>query len=141
MNQFHRHYCASKKWEKLMRESLLPTLWPPSPSATICWSWDQGLARRPWRWPDCSSGHGRRDRPGTSKVARREQTRSCGNVEVVEGDATALPFDDARFSSVVGVTMLHHLHDAAAQDRLVANVRRVLRPGGVLCGSDNLGRG
>ena len=36
---------------KLMRESLLPTLWPPSPSATICWSWDQGLARRPWRWP------------------------------------------------------------------------------------------
>jgi SAM-dependent methyltransferase len=74
-------------------------------------------------------------------VARREQTRSCGNVEVVEGDATALPFDDARFSSVVGVTMLHHLHDAAAQDRLVANVRRVLRPGGVLCGSDNLGRG
>lgn len=74
-------------------------------------------------------------------MARREQTRSCGNVEVSNGMSTALPFDDARFSSVVGVTMLHHLHDTAAQDRLVANVRRVLRPGGVLCGSDNLGRG
>ena len=36
----------------------------------------------------------------------RDRTRSCGNVQVVEGDATALPFDDARFSSV--------LHDYAA---------------------------
>ena len=71
----------------------------------------------------------------------RERTRSCGNVEVVEGDATALPFDDARFSSVVCMTMLHHLHDAAAQDRLLAEARRVLLPGGVLCGSDNLGQG
>ena len=70
----------------------------------------------------------------------RERTRSWGNVEVVEGDATALPFDDARFSSVVCMTMLHHLHDAAAQDRLLAEARRVLLPGGVLCGSDNLGQ-
>ena len=38
------------------------------------------------------------------------------------------------------MTMLHHLHHAAAQDRLLAEARRVLLPGGVLCGSDNLGQ-
>jgi hypothetical protein len=43
--------------------------------------------------------------------------------------------------TVVCMTMLHHLSDAAAQDRLFAQARRVLRPGGVFCGSDNLGRG
>ena len=47
---------------------------------------------------------------------------------------TLLPFADAEFSAVVCMTMLHHLPDAAAQDRLLAQARRVLRPGGVLCG-------
>jgi SAM-dependent methyltransferase len=70
-----------------------------------------------------------------------ELTRELGNVQVVVGDATDLPFPDAEFSAVVCMTMLHHLPDAAAQDRLFAQARRVLRPGGVLCGSDNLGRG
>ena len=84
----------------------------------MCWSY-QGLARLPLRWHAS---------PRVTAVEidrelakwREEQTRSCGNVEVVERDATALPFDDARFSSVVCVTMLHHLHDTAAQDRLFA---------------------
>lgn len=67
--------------------------------------------------------------------------RTFPNVAVVQGDATDLPFEDGRFSAVVCMTMLHHLPDAAAQDRLFAQARRVLRPGGVLCGSDNLGRG
>ena len=52
-----------------------------------------------------------------------------------------MPFDAEQFSSVVCMTMLHHLHDPAEQDRLFAEACRVLRPGGVLCGSDNLGRG
>jgi SAM-dependent methyltransferase len=33
--------------------------------------------------------------------------------------------------------MLHHLPDPAAQDRLFAEARRVLRPGGVFAGSDS----
>ncbi|MGS0686273.1 class I SAM-dependent methyltransferase [Nakamurella sp. GG22] len=70
-----------------------------------------------------------------------ERTRRDGNVDVVLGDATELPFRDGQFSTVVCMTMLHHLPDHAAQDRLFAEARRVLRPGGVLCGSDNLGKG
>jgi predicted methyltransferase len=37
--------------------------------------------------------------------------------------------------------MLHHLPDPELQDRLFAEVHRVLGPGGVFCGSDNPGRG
>jgi SAM-dependent methyltransferase len=64
-----------------------------------------------------------------------------GGVEVVQGDATAMPFADGRFSAVVCFTMLHHLPSTAAQDRLLAEAVRVLAPGGVLAGTDSLGTG
>ena len=70
-----------------------------------------------------------------------QRLRPFTGVEVVLGDATDLPFPDGRFSAVVCMTMLHHLPDVASQDRLFAEACRVLRPGGVLCGSDNLGKG
>jgi SAM-dependent methyltransferase len=47
-----------------------------------------------------------------------------------------MPFADGAFSSVVAFTMLHHLPSAALQDRLLAEARRVLRPGGVFAGFD-----
>src|SRR5437870_3759758 len=50
------------------------------------------------------------------------------NVEVVTGDAMAMPFADGRFSSVVSFTMLHHVPSAGQQDQVLAEVRRVLRP-------------
>jgi ubiquinone/menaquinone biosynthesis C-methylase UbiE len=48
------------------------------------------------------------------------------NVEVVNADATDLPFPDGRFSAALSFTMLHHIRLAA--DRLFAEVARVLRP-------------
>ena len=59
------------------------------------------------------------------------------NVTVVEGDATAMPFADGSFSSAVSFTMLHHVPSPALQDRLLAEVYRVLKPGGVFAGSDS----
>ena len=61
------------------------------------------------------------------------------NVEVVTGDATALPFVDGRFSSAVSFTMLHHVPSAEQQNHVLAEVRRVLRPGGTFAGSDSNG--
>src|SRR5690349_8097053 len=54
------------------------------------------------------------------------------NVEVLFVDAirTGLPAD--RFSGAVCLTMLHHVPSAERQDALLAEVHRVLRPGGVL---------
>ncbi|MGI5125413.1 class I SAM-dependent methyltransferase [Pseudonocardia sp. CA-107938] len=58
-------------------------------------------------------------------------------VDVVEGDGGAMPFPDGRFSAVVCFTMLHHVPSPAQQDALLREAARVLRPGGVLAGSDS----
>jgi SAM-dependent methyltransferase len=63
---------------------------------------------------------------------------SGGNVEVIAGDATAMPFADAQFSGGVSFTMLHHVPSPELQDRLLREVWRVLEPGGVFVGSDSL---
>jgi SAM-dependent methyltransferase len=60
------------------------------------------------------------------------------NVEVVKGDATAMPFESDRFSGAVSFTMLHHVPTADLQDRLFAEVARVLAPGGLFVASDSL---
>jgi SAM-dependent methyltransferase len=59
-------------------------------------------------------------------------------VEVVNGDATALPYPDASFDTVASFTMLHHVPTRALQDKLLAEAYRVLRPGGTFLGSDSL---
>ena len=64
-----------------------------------------------------------------------------GDVAVVQADATAMPFADGRFSSVVCFTMLHHLPSPERQDQLLAESARVLRPGGVFAGTDSLATG
>jgi SAM-dependent methyltransferase len=72
-------------------------------------------------------------------LAESLRSRLCGtNVEVVTGDATAMPFPDAHFSAGVSFTMLHHLPSVQMQDKLLREVRRVIRPGGIFIGSDSL---
>ncbi|WP_433517629.1 class I SAM-dependent methyltransferase [Nonomuraea sp. CA-143628] len=56
---------------------------------------------------------------------------------IVHGDGSAMPFAGDSFSAVVCFTMLHHIPSAELQDRLFAEARRVLRPGGVFAGSDS----
>src|SRR5271154_2179150 len=63
------------------------------------------------------------------------------DVEIVHADATAMPFADGRFSGVVCFTMLHHVPSPQLQNRLLAEVSRVLRGGGVFAGTDSLGTG
>jgi SAM-dependent methyltransferase len=76
--------------------------------------------------------------PGYCKRLRRALD---DDVEVVQADATDMPFAEGRFSGVVCFTMLHHLSSPPLQDRLLAEVARVLRPGGVFAGTDSLGTG
>jgi len=61
------------------------------------------------------------------------------SVEIVNGDATSLPYTDNRFSGAACFTMLHHVPTIALQDRLFAEVARVLQPGAPLVASDSLG--
>jgi SAM-dependent methyltransferase len=59
-------------------------------------------------------------------------------VMILRGDATALEFPDGYFSGAASFTMLHHVPTVALQDRLFAEVARVLRPGGVFVLGDSL---
>jgi SAM-dependent methyltransferase len=59
------------------------------------------------------------------------------NVTVIQGDATAMPFGDARFSGAVSLTMLHHVPSPELQDKLLREVRRVLKPAGTFAGVDS----
>jgi SAM-dependent methyltransferase len=52
-----------------------------------------------------------------------------------------MPFADDSFSAAACFTMLHHVPLSTKQDRLFAEVRRVLRPGAPFAGTDSRGRG
>ncbi len=72
------------------------------------------------------------------ELAESLRARTAGtNIEVVTGDATAMPFPDGRFSAVVSFTMLHHVHSPGLQDRVLREALRVLAPGGMFAGADS----
>lgn len=54
------------------------------------------------------------------------------NHKIVEGDVEDMPFADASFSTVVCTEVLEHVPHP---ERALAEIRRVLKPGGVLIGS------
>jgi ubiquinone/menaquinone biosynthesis C-methylase UbiE len=73
------------------------------------------------------------------ELAAALSARMAGtNVDVVQGDATAMDLPTNRFSGAVCLTMLHHVPSPAQQDQVFSELHRVLRPGGVLAGQDSL---
>ncbi|WP_202396876.1 class I SAM-dependent methyltransferase [Teichococcus coralli] len=62
------------------------------------------------------------------RAARRAATKS--GAAVAAGDAAALPFPDAAFAAVTSLDVL--CHHAVDQSRALAEMRRVLQPGGLL---------
>jgi ubiquinone/menaquinone biosynthesis C-methylase UbiE len=136
MNLLHRRYCRSAEWGRLVAEQLVPwvladlKLGPralelgPGPGLTT-----QQLRRH--------TDHLAAVEMDARDAAELADRHAADNVTVVRGDATDLPFPDASFTGVVGMTMLHHLPSTDDQDRLFAEALRVLEPGGVFCGCDS----
>ncbi len=48
----------------------------------------------------------------------------------VRGDLSHLPFADATFDHALAIASYHHIEDESSRHRAVAELRRVLRPGG-----------
>jgi ubiquinone/menaquinone biosynthesis C-methylase UbiE len=67
--------------------------------------------------------------------ARRRSRRALLSVDWRRGFAQELPYPDSSVDRVFSSLMLHHLDDAS-KDELLAEVRRVLRPDGVLVLAD-----
>jgi SAM-dependent methyltransferase len=138
MNQNHSKLCPSPEWADWIRGELLPPLTAgvdlgaemleigPGPGAATGW-----LCHEVRRLVALEI-----DEEAAAKLAARHQG---SNVEVAVGDATAIRCGGASFDSVGTFTMLHHVPTVAAQNQILAEVLRVLRPGGVLVGSDSLG--
>ena len=61
--------------------------------------------------------------------AARVRLAEHTNVDLREGDLTALPIDDASVDAAICLLVLHHLEDPAAA---LSEARRVLRPGSSL---------
>jgi ubiquinone/menaquinone biosynthesis C-methylase UbiE len=77
-----------------------------------------------WQKADLSGNHPDR----TRENARAEGV--ADRVEVQDGDARALPFPDATFDKVISSVALHNIYDAAERNKAIAEIARVLKPGG-----------
>lgn len=69
------------------------------------------------------------------KKLSRSENRDIKNIKLVEGDAHKLPFNDNSFDVVYTVTVLQELPD---QNRALKEMKRVLKPGGILAVSEFL---
>jgi ubiquinone/menaquinone biosynthesis C-methylase UbiE len=137
VNENHEALCASPEWaEHLQVDVLTPLLAGvdlgrrmievgPGPGAATQW-----LRTHVERLVAVEA-----ERRAAETLADRY---ADSNVEVLHGDATALRFEDGAFDSAGSFTMLHHVPTVEQQRRLLAETTRVLRPGGVLVGSDSL---
>lgn len=71
--------------------------------------------------------------PSMGEAARRRLDALGTRASVEQADATKLRYEDATFDAVVSFIMLHHVVD---WEDALAEVARVLRPGGVFVGYD-----
>ncbi len=136
MNLAHRWLCRSAGWKEKVEKLVLPWVLDgvelganvlevgPGPGVTT------DLLRTRVDRLTCVEIDGR--------LAESLSQRMRGhNVTVVREDATAMSFPAASFDGAVCLTMLHHVASAALQDRLLAEVARVLRPGAIFAGVDS----
>lgn len=137
MNEAHKH-CGSDEWRQRMREVILPWALRDVPLGEDVLEVGPGYGAA----TDVLSGA----LPQLTSVEIDDELaamltqrfESVANVRIVRGDATALDEPDGRFSGAVCFTMLHHVPTVELQDRLLAEVARVLRPGAPMVASDSL---
>lgn len=137
MNAIHRRFCRSAIWRRTVREKLLPWVLRGAPLG------DDVLEIGPGPGLTTDVLRAQVGRLTAVEVdarlaAQLEERLRGSNVRVLHGDATRLELPDASFSGAIACTMLHHVPSAELQDRLLGEVRRVLRPGGVFVGSDSI---
>jgi len=137
VNEAHER-CGSDEWRQMIREVILP--------------WALGETDLGDDVLEVGPGYGATTDVLSESVPRLtsveideqlaamlvERFAGVDSVEIVRGDATALTYEDDRFTGAACFTMLHHVPTIELQDRLFAEVARVLQPGAALVASDSL---
>jgi SAM-dependent methyltransferase len=137
MNYLHRRLCRSERWKQTVEKYALPWTLENVRLGDSVLEVGHGpgvttdLLRARVAHLTCVEI----DRAMADSLARRT---AGGNVTVLCEDATAMSLSSATFDAAVSFTMLHHVQSPALQDRLLDEVARVLRPGGVFAGSDSV---
>lgn len=138
VNANHQQLCPSPEWAAYIQDEVLPWLVDqadlghemleigPGPGAATEW-----LHHRVKRLVAFEI-----DEEAAHRLAERH---TDSNVEVAVGTGVDLPYDVGSFDSVGTFTMLHHVPALDLQRSILGEALRVLRPGGVLIGSDSLG--
>lgn len=137
MNENHRRLCPSPEWAEYIQNEVLPRVAAiadlgaemleigPGPGASTEWLRHQVKCLVALEVDEDAAG-------------RLSERYAGTNVEVVVGDATATGCPDGTFDTVGSFTMLHHIPTLERQRAILAEALRVLKPGGVLVGSDSL---
>jgi SAM-dependent methyltransferase len=137
MNQAHLEMCSSAEWAEAVERWIIPWVMEavdlgddvlevgPGPGLTT------NVLRAQVPRLTAVEIH-----PGlASDLAERLQGT---NVEVICADAASTGLPGGRFSGAVCLTMLHHVPTIERQDAVLAEVHRLLRPGGVFAGQDSI---
>jgi SAM-dependent methyltransferase len=137
MNEAHLRLCSSPEWRAVVEEEILPNAVGDRSLGEAVLEVGAG--------PGLTTDAIRQMVPLLTAVELDEELAAAlaerfadTNVEVVCADATGLPFEDDLFSSALTFTMLHHVPTDTLQDCVLQELCRVLRPGGLLVGSDSI---
>ena len=139
MNAAHLEFCASPEWRQMVEELVLPAALGdhdlgddvievgPGPGFTT-----DVLRTRAKHLTAVEI-----DEALADALAER---LAGTNVDVVRADASVLDLPADRFTGATSFNMLHHVPTAEAQDRIFAELARVLRPGGLFIAADSAPR-
>jgi ubiquinone/menaquinone biosynthesis C-methylase UbiE len=137
MNENHARVCTSPEWAEHIQTEILPVLTAgvdlgkemleigPGPGAATEW-----LRHRVAQLTAVEVD--------TAAAAALASRYAGTNVQIVTGSAAELSYPAESFDSAGCFTMLHHVPTLDLQNKILAEAFRVLRPGGVLIGSDSL---
>jgi len=139
MNEAHLEFCGGPVWQQMVEEMVLPAVLRdydlgddvieigPGPGFTT-----DGLRTRTKQLTAVELD---------PNLAAALADRLAGtNVEVRCRNATDLDLPTGRFTTAVSCNMLHHVPTAEEQNRILAELGRVLRPGGLLIAADSAPR-
>jgi SAM-dependent methyltransferase len=129
MNHLEHFFCSTSLWQRMTHRFLLPWVLSGARLGEHVLEIGAGYG--------AATGHLLKLAPRVTSLEydprlleRLAAKHQCAELTTLCGDAATLPFAEQSFSSAVAILVLHHLKSRELQDRALAEVHRVLRPGG-----------